>query len=58
MYHKSAIGHAANTKGMDSAVGYNEEQNYSYARCSIDMGSVVLQGDGIVEIGHDGSGLA
>lgn len=55
MFHKSAIGHAANTEGMDSEVGYNGEQKYSWARCSIDMGSVLLQNSGLVVMNHDGS---
>lgn len=55
LYHKSAIGHAANTSGMDSAVGYNEEQAYSWARCSMDMGAVLLQNAGVVVATTDGS---
>lgn len=58
MYHKSAIGHAANTAGMSSTVGYDDEQDYSFARCSMFMGAKLLQGTGVVEIGHDGSALA
>jgi len=58
LYHKSAIGHAANTKGMDNVVGYNEEQAYSYARCSMDMGSVLMQNSGVVVITADGSAYA
>lgn len=55
MYHKSAIGHAANKDGMQTPVGYNEEQDYSYARATIFMGSKLLQNTGIVVINHDGS---
>ena len=58
MYHKNAIGHAADTAGMDSAVGYDEEQAYSFARCSMHMGAKILQSSGIVVINHDGSGFA
>jgi hypothetical protein len=57
MYHKSALGHAVDTAGIKSPVGYNEEQDYSYARCSVFMGSEVLQNSGIVVINHDGSAL-
>lgn len=57
MYHRSAIGHAANVQGMDMKIGYNEEQDYSYARCSIYMGSQILQNSGIVVADHDGSAL-
>jgi len=58
MYHKSAIGHAANTDGMDSMVGFDEEQNYSWARCTIFMGAVLMQNAGVVVITHDGSAYA
>jgi hypothetical protein len=57
LYHKNSVGHAANTAGMDSSVGYNDEQKYSYARCSLDMGSVLLQAAGCVEITADGTAL-
>jgi Phage capsid protein len=55
MYHKSALGHAADTKGMQSFVGYDEEQDYSFARTSIYMGVKLLQAKGIVCMRHDGS---
>jgi hypothetical protein len=58
MYHKSAIGHAASTSGLNTAVGYDEEQDYSFARCSMYMGSKLLQNSGIVKITHDGSNYA
>lgn len=57
MYHKSAIGHAANVGGMQTPVGYDEEQDYSWARASIYMGSKLLQNSGVVVINHDGSAL-
>lgn len=58
MYHKSAIGHAIDTAGLDSPVGYDEEQAYSWARCTAHMGSKMLQNTGIVEMIHDGSALS
>jgi hypothetical protein len=58
MYHSSAIGHAVDTAGMESPVGYNEEQGYSWARCSIHMGSKLLQNSGICLMRHDGSAFA
>lgn len=58
MYHKSAIGHAADTGGMSSAVGYDDEQDYSYARCSMYMGPKLLQNAGVVVITADGSAYA
>ena len=58
LYHKSAVGHAADVSGMQSPVGYDEEQDYSYARCSMNMGSVLLQNSGVVVITADGSAYA
>lgn len=57
LFHKSAIGHAVNTGGIQSPVGYDEEQDYSWARCSVFMGSQLLQNSGVVVINHDGSAL-
>lgn len=58
MYHKAAVGHAANTAGVETPVGYNEEQGYSWARASMDMGGVLMQNAGVVVITHDGSAYA
>lgn len=58
MYHKNAIGHAVNVAGMDVVVGYDDEQAYSWARTSIDMGSKLLQNSGVVVMNHDGSAYA
>jgi hypothetical protein len=55
MYHKSAIGHAYNSEDLQARAGWNEEQAYSWARTSINMGTQILQGTGIVVINHDGS---
>ena len=58
MYHKSAIGHATNMGTVQTAVGYDEEQDYSFARCSTYMGPKLLQNTGVVIINHDGSAFA
>lgn len=58
MFHKNAIGHAVDTGGISTNVGYNDEDDYSYALCTVYMGSKVLQSSGIVIINHDGSGFA
>lgn len=58
MYHKSAIGHGVDTKGIQTPIGYDEEQDYSWARASVIMGSKLLQNSGIVVMNHDGSGFA
>lgn len=55
LYHKSAIGHATNTETMQAVAGYNEEDDYSFARCSAYMGSVLLQNSGVFVFNHDGS---
>ena len=57
MFHRSAVGHAINSEGIQSPVGYDEEQAYSWARCSVDMGSVLLQNTGVVVMNHDGSAM-
>jgi hypothetical protein len=58
MYHKSAIGNAINTGGIESVVGRDEEDDYSFARTSVYTGSKVLQNSGIVVLNHDGSAFA
>jgi hypothetical protein len=57
MYHSSAIGHGVNTAGIQSPVGYDEEQDYSWARATVYMGSKLLQNAGVVVMNHDGSAL-
>jgi hypothetical protein len=57
-YHKSAIGNAFDTAGLETPVGYDEEQAYSWARASANIGTKVLQNSGIVVINHDGSQLS
>ncbi len=58
MYHKDAIGHGCDKGSVQTAVGYDSEQDYSFARCSTYMGSKLLQNTGVVQIRHDGSGYA
>lgn len=54
-YHKSSIGHAFNAENLQAKVGYDDEQDYSWARTSIFMGSQLLQNSGVVKVIHDGS---
>lgn len=54
-FHKDAIGHAVNTGEMDVKAGYNEEDDYYFARSTIFMGSKTLQTKGVVYVPHDGS---
>jgi hypothetical protein len=55
LFHKSSIGHAANVGEMETPVGYNEEQDYSWARCTMFMGAKLLQNAGIVVFTTDGT---
>ena len=58
MYHKTAAGHAMNTAGLDSPVGYDQEQDYSWARATGFQGALLLQNTGVVVITADGSAYA
>jgi hypothetical protein len=55
MWHRAAMGHAVDTKGLESLVGYFEEQDYSWARTTAFIGSKLLQTKGVVQMIHDGS---
>jgi hypothetical protein len=55
MYHRSAVGHAINTAGIDAVIGYEEKQNLSYARTTVYHGAVLLQNTGVVVMNHDAS---
>jgi hypothetical protein len=52
-FGKAAVGYAMNTEGIDVAIGYDEEDDYSFARHTIFHGSRILQQSGIIEIVHD-----
>lgn len=58
MFHKTAAGHAMDTQGLQSPVGYDQEQDYSWARASGYQGALLLQNTGVVVITHDGSAYA
>lgn len=58
MYHKNAIGHAIDINGLSTAVGYDEEQDYSFCRATGYLGSKLLQNSGVVVMNHDGSAFA
>lgn len=58
MYHKSAIGCAVDMENLNTAIGYDDEQAYSWARTSVNLGPKLLQNTGVVEMVHDGSALA
>ena len=58
LYHKTAVGHAMDTAGLQSPVGYHQEQDYSWARASGFQGALLLQNTGVVVITADGSAYA
>jgi hypothetical protein len=58
MFHRSALGHATDVKGLQSLIGYFEEQDYSWARTTAFLGTKTLQVNGIVKMLHDDSALS
>lgn len=58
LYHRNAIGCAVHKDGIDTAIGYDQEQAYSYCRVSAHIGVKLLQNSGVVMMKHDGSGYA
>jgi len=58
MFHRSAIGHAADVKNIQTFVGYDEKDDFSYCRVTCYMGSKLLQNSGVVVLPHDGSAMA
>ena len=59
LFHKSAIGSAFDTgEGLQTAIGYNDEQDYSFCRATSFFGSKLLQNSGIVQIRHDASAIS
>ena len=55
LFHRSAIGHAVDVQGLKALVDYFPEQDYSWARTTIFMGTQMLQTKGVVQMIHDGS---
>lgn len=58
LYHKDAIGSAIDTAGIKADADYDREQDYSWARSTVYMGSKLLQNAGVVVLKHDGSAYA
>jgi hypothetical protein len=57
-YHRDAVGSAFDSgEGLNTAIGYDDEQDYSYARASSFTGSKLLQQTGIVQFLHDASAI-
>jgi len=58
MYHESAVGAAAPSNLVQTSANYNDEDDYSYARCSAYIGSTILQSSGVIQMNHDGTSLS
>lgn len=57
-FHRDSMGSAFDTgEGLNTAIGYDDEQDYSYARASSFTGAKLLQQAGIVQFLHDASGI-
>lgn len=57
-FHRDAIGSAFDSgEGLNTAIGYDDEQDYSYARASSFTGAKLLQQGGIVQFLHDASAI-
>jgi hypothetical protein len=57
MWHRNAIGFAFDKETINPMAGYNEEQDYHWARTSMFMAGKLLQNSGVVIINHDGSAI-
>ncbi len=55
MYHRNAIGHAANSKEMEVEVDYDKKQAISWSRATLYHGAKLLQNTGVIGLRHDGS---
>ena len=58
MYHRNAIGHAADSANLNASAGYDERQDFYWARASLFMGAKLLQNSGVVQMLHDGSAVS
>lgn len=56
-YHRKAIGSCFDSQNLNTAIGYDDEQDYSYARATSFIGSKLLQQNGIVQFLHDASAI-
>lgn len=57
MYAKNAIGHGCNLESLKTNVGYNDEDDYSFALTSMYMGSKLLQNSGVIVMNHDDTNM-
>lgn len=52
-FAKQGVGHAINEGDIQVAVGYDDEDDYSYARHTLFHGTTLLQQNGVIEFIHD-----
>lgn len=52
-FAKPAVGHAINQGDIRTSIGYDDEDDYSFARHTIFHGARILQQSGVLEIVHD-----
>ena len=57
-FHRDSMGHAVNSGEIMAMADYHRRQDYSWARTSVYMGSKLLQNKGVIQVNHDGSGMA
>lgn len=57
MYSQNAIGHAIDSERLSTFADYDEKNDKSWARCTVYMGSKLLQNAGVVEMPHDDTNL-
>lgn len=57
VFHQDAIGFACDMQNASVSAGYNDEEDYYWARCSSFMGAKLLQNSGVAVMNHDGSAL-
>ena len=53
LYQKNALGHACDTENVTVGIGYDDEDDYSWARTSMFMGSKLLQNSGIIKVTYN-----
>lgn len=53
MFHRDAVGHAANVADIQALVGYDEKQDSSWARTTLYHGALLIQNSGVVKLLHD-----
>jgi hypothetical protein len=57
IWHRDAIGHAIDSRGIQAYVGFDEQQDESWQRHTVYHAAKILQNSGIVKVVHDDSGL-